>query len=312
MRPRDRELAAKLETSLISFHDHKIALPGIIDPVARQTFIEQLIESIRRVNYVTVISQRDICIQSTDPNDNLFDPLKASILFRRQGKLDEAFWMVFMFVHFGKHARAGWRYIREIYGRLGDSNRWDWINTSADLVGFRKWLDDHQTELKRAGTNHGFGNHRKYESLNAYSANGTGAVVESYINWVGSSKSHKDRFDAECSQTGGNPHESFDRLFHSMNAITRFGRTARFDYLAMIGKLGLADIEPGSAYLKSSTGPIKGARLLFLDQPSPASHLVLDCWLIELNKELNVGMQALEDALCNWQKSPRQLKKFRG
>jgi len=27
---------------------------------------------------------------------------------------------------------------------------------------------------------------------------------------------------------------------------------------------------------------------------------------------LNVGMQVLEDSLCNWQKSPRQFVHFRG
>jgi hypothetical protein len=106
---------------------------------------------------------------------------------------------------------------------------------------------------------------------------------------------------------------AFDDLYQSMKAVKRFGRTARFDYLAMVGKVGLAPIEPGSAYLENSTGPITGARLLFGGRKTAElSPRELNQQLVELNTELNVGMQVLEDALCNWQKSPNQLKRFRG
>ena len=44
-------------------------------------------------------------------------------------------------------------------------------------------------------------------------------------------------------------------------------------------------------------------------QESPVN---LDRWLVELNNELKVGMQVLEDSLCNWQKSPEKFKPFRG
>lgn len=312
MRPRDRELAQQLEMRLLSFEKKK-PLPGISDSAARATFIEQLLESIRRVKYVLVVKDRDISQRCTDPNDELFDPLKSAIVWKRQGHMDEAFWMIFLFVHFGKHVRAGWRYTRQIYGRLGDGTRWDWASTSADPTGFREWLHTHQAELKRKGEPGGFGNHRKYESLNACSHNGTGAVVESYVKWVGPSKTHHDIFDHKYRQAAGDPRTAFDLLYQSMHVVTRFGRTARFDYLAMVGKLGLAHIEPGSAYLRQSTGPVKGAQLLFAGHGNKAPRQsLLDGWLIDLDAELKVGMQVLEDALCNWQKSPQEFKKFRG
>jgi hypothetical protein len=91
--------------------------------------------------------------------------------------------------------------------------------------------------------------------------------------------------------------------------VLRFGRLARFDYLAMLGKLGLAGIKPGSTYLNGATGPLRGARLLF---GVTANHSVLDGWLGELDEELQVGMQVMEDALCNWQKSPSVFEPFRG
>jgi len=81
----------------------------------------------------------------------------------------------------------------------------------------------------------------------------------------------------------------------------------------MIGKVGLAPIEPGSAYLQGATGPLLGARLLFGGRTGAAlGRSSLDGWLVELGAELGVGMQVLEDALCNWQKSPGRFRRFRG
>jgi hypothetical protein len=244
-----------------------------------------------------------------DPNSELFDPLKAAILHQRRGNIEEAFWMVFLFVHFGRHAHAGWRYAREVYGRLGDGHRWDWASTSTDPDGFRAWLDVHQDDLKREGTPRGFGNHRKYESLDAYSPNGTGAAVASYVDWVNPPRTHRQLMEQECQQAGGDQRIAFDNLYKSMKVVARFGRTARFDYLTMVGKLRLAPIEPGSTYMHGSTGPFRGAQLLFGGHGTAAD---LDASLVELDGQLNVGMQVLEDALCNWQKSPDRFKAFRG
>lgn len=309
MRPKDQSLAQRLEAGLLAY-DQERPLIGIRNPVTRSVFLEQLVESVHRVKYVAVIRRRTLSERSADPNDDFFDPIKAAIVHHQKGELDEAFWLVFLFVHFGKHARAGWRYIRDVYGRLGNGERWDWANTSTDLPGFRAWLHDHRSALKHNGTPGGFGNHRKYESLDAYSPNGTGSVVESYINWVG--RTHQERMDQACQHTAGDPRKAFDYLYHSME-VKRFGRTARFDYLTMIGKLGLAPLEPGSTYMQGSTGPVTGARLLFGGEKEAAlSAAELDSWLIELDTKLGVGMQVLEDALCNWQKSPTKFKRFRG
>ena len=270
VRPRDQELAQRLEFGLCTFDKEKRPLYGIRDPVKRDVLVEQLLESIHRVKYVSVVRARKLSGRRADPNDELFDPLKAAILHQRAGHIDEAFWLVFLFVHFGKHSRAGWRYVREIYGRLGDGRRWDWAHVSGDPKGFRDWLSKHQEDLKRKDAPHGFGNHRKYESLDAYSDKGTGAVVESYVEWVKLSGSHLDMINEARRTSGDDPRRTFDHLYQSMHVVKRFGRLARFDYLTMIGKLDLAPIEPGSAYLRDATGPLKGARLLFGGSKSAA------------------------------------------
>jgi hypothetical protein len=305
-------LASTLETSLLSFHENVRALPGILDAPTRAAFVEQLLESVHRVKYVSTIRGRPISERRADPNDDLFDPLKAAMLHQERGNLEEAFWLVFLFVHFGKNRLGGWRYAREVYGRLGGALRWDWASVSSDIPGFRLWLDNNQGQLKRPGVPGGFGNHRKYESLDANSSRGTGAAIESYVNWVGPPRTHEQLMTAAYQQAGGDRRVTFDLLYRSMADVVRFGRTARFDYLAMIGKMGLASIEPGSSYMGSSTGPAAGARLLFNDDSDAAiSAKHLDQWLVDLDGSLHVGMQVLEDALCNWQKSPSQFVPFR-
>ena len=309
MRPRDRGLAERLESGLLRFGRNMRPLPGIREAANRRAFIEQILESIHRVTFVTVLQTRNLSEVRCDPSSELFDPLKAAVLHQRQGNLEEAFWMVFLFVHFGKHAHAGWRYAREVYGRLGDGRRWNWAATSADPPGFRVWLEAHQDELEREGAPRGFGNHRKYESLDARSPNGTGSVVESYISWVRPPRTHQQLMEQATREADGDSGRAFDSLYQSMEPVRRFGRMARFDYLTMIGKLGLARIEPATPYLQGATGPARGARLLFGTNDGAATW---DQWLAELGTELNVGMQVLEDSLCNWQKSPGEFRPFRG
>ena len=309
VRPKDRDLALVLEERFCSFDRENRPLPGILAAPIRESLIEQILESVHRVQYVSVIRTRDISDRRADPNDEHFDPLKAAILYQRRGCIDEAFWMVFLFVHFGLHARAGWRYAREVYGRLGGPSLWDWANTSADPSGFRAWLNDNQGELKREGVPGGFGNHRKYQSFDAYKANGTGDAVESYVRWIAPPRTHAALMEQECRRADGDPRKAFDSLYRSMNTVVSFGRVARFDYLTMVGKLGLVPIVPGSPYMQGATGPIKGARLLFGVHETASR---LDQWLIELDQQLNVGMQVLEDALCNWEKSPEKFLPFRG
>lgn len=310
MRPRDRDAYARLEESLKAFGKAQRPLPGIRRAANRRAFLEQTLESIHRVDFVKALFQRDINPRRADPNDELFDPLKAAILSMRSGNHEEGFWLVLLFVHFGKHKHAGWRYAREVYGRLGGGGRWDWVTTSADPAGFRDWLNAHQAHLRRNDSGrHGFGNHRKYESLDARSVAGTGAVVASYVAWVAPPRTHRRLIDDTLSDAGGDPRKAFDLLYGSMDAVKRFGRTARFDYLTMLGTIGLADIIAGSAYINDSTGPMKGAKLLF---GVGSEHADMEPWLVDLDAYLNVGMQVLEDSLCNWQKSPAKFKPFRG
>lgn len=306
MRAKEEPLYRAISEELAGIVEDGHELPGIADPAAKDVFVMQLVDSIRRVVYVQSLGQRDIAPNRSDPGSDYFDPLRAAAQFHRMDMDDEACWLVFLSTYCGKHLRYGWQMTRDIYGALGEVDHWTWERTSADLQAFRKWIEIQHGSIRRS-----FGNHRKFESLRPDTRKSPANVVESYIAWVGPDRSHAIRIGAAIDAANGDPRTAFEHLFNSMASLLSFGRTTRFDYLSMLGKLGLAAIEPGYAYLKGSTGPKSGARLLF----GVGGDAVLEDRLKVLEARLPLGpfgMQVLEDALCNWQKSSMNYTQFKG
>jgi hypothetical protein len=268
MRPVDLARAGALEKTLIDLHAELRPLPGIEDVARRKVLVEQIVDSLRRVEFAHFVRDEKFDATRADPSSSAFDPLRAAVYWARKRDLDEAMWLVFLFVHFGKHPSDGYRLVRDVYGALG-GKRWNWPAVSSNPKAFHAWLGVNEKQLRGGdGVSRRFGNHRKYESLSASSPAGTAAVIDSYIAWVAPPRTHYLLIQDAHKQVGQNPRTAFDYLYKSMNIVFRFGRLAKFDYLTMLGKLGLAPIEPGSAYLGGATGPLAGARLLFAAYPS--------------------------------------------
>jgi hypothetical protein len=283
--------------------------------------MEQLFESIHRVQYIErgVLLKRgeprDLDPRRADPRIDLFDPIKAAAIRCREGEDDEACWFVFLFTHFGKHLRTGYQLTRNVFGSLGSGQNWTWAQTSSNPEAFRRWLRENQTALKSGATAGHFGNHRKYTNLDPDFSRGTGEAFVTYVRWVQNHRNHRGLFDDAERRAGHDRRRAFSLLYRSMKrAVNSFDRTGVFDYLTMIAKLDLADIEPGSTYMTGATGPLAGARLLYGDAEKEMAPATLDRWLVELEADLGLrmGMQILEDSLCNWQKSPDAFVAFRG
>lgn len=304
MWPTRQGVAQRIEAQLAA---HPRQLPGVARKVARETLAMQMVASLRRLDFTRIVKARMISPLRVDPASPMFDPERAAMWHANQGNLDEAFWLAFLSVHFGKHPVYGWRRAQEVYSGLGEG-LWTWARISMAPGDFRDWLRRNEHRIGGA-----FGNHRKYESLKARSAKGTATVFESYVAWVsGNGGSHQKLVSAIVRSAGNNPHTIFDAFYQSMQ-VSRFGRLGKFDFLALVGRMGLAPIEPGHAYLKDATGPLRGARLLFGgDTKADISAEVLEEWLSELDKTLGIGMQTMEDSLCNWQKSPTEFVHFKG
>lgn len=273
----------------------------------QQAFVWQLIDSLQRIDYVKAVVNRRARLSPdrANPASPLFEPVQAAVLLREQD-FEEACWLVFIATHCGRNLRKAWMLSGELYGGLGQ-HTWTWAEVAKDPVAVQAWLRIHHHQFN--GT---FGNHRKYESLKDGPA-GTGQVIASYVEWVNSFGSHAEMFADASAAAHGDRRQAFHRLYQSMRQVRRFGRTGRFDYLTMIAKVGLADIDANSTYLNEATGPLRGARLFFDGQiDSASSAQTLEGKVAALDAYLGVGMQALEDSMCNWQKSPNKYVAFRG
>ena len=313
MSPGDRARAELLLREIASFEAQVFSLPGLSGAGRAEAFVGQVIDSLRRVEFAHHIRDARHDPRRMDPASDLFDPLRAAVLRHRQGEPDEAWWLVFLATHFGKHAVDGWRLARDIYGKLGQPGLWDWAAISGDADRFRLWLEDNEATLSSGKVSRRFSNHRKYESLKATSAAGTASVFASYVAWIAPPRTADQMIRQMHRTIGQNPEAVFEALYGSMDAVRRFGRLGKFDFLTMLGKLGIAPVEPGSAFLKGATGPLGGARLLMGGRiDAPMSARSLDVKLSELGRRLDLGMQVLEDSLCNWQKSPDAYRQFRG
>jgi hypothetical protein len=294
----------QLNSGLLKFSKHDIALVGVSDGLTRHTLAMQMIASLRRLDYTAILKNRDIHPDRADPGSDLFDPERAALFHARNGNPDEAIWLIFLSVHFGKHGRHGWRMVRDVYSGL-DASRWTWERVSTQPGAFRKWLRENRANIRGV-----FGNHRKYETLDADSKSSTALVIESFVELC--SQSPSSYFAELIRSTGNDPTKIFDAVYKELK-IARFGRLAKFDFLALLGRMDLAPIKPGSAYLRGSTGPLRGARLLVDgDTNSSTGADDLDVILRRLDQELEVGMQVMEDSICNWQKSPQKFIHFRG
>lgn len=306
---RRSEIRLQLTEDLAMYERSKGALPGIMDDAARTAFVEQMIESVRRNDYYFRVRDREIDASSCDPLSRAFNPLRAAVRFARQGEFDEGMWMIFLSVHFGRHGKSKWLRVADVYGALGNGPWWTWDRVSGDIGGFRDWLASNKAALSAAGR--GFGNHRKRESLGGWTANGTGAVVASYVEWVGPD-GHSERI-SDITGSVAEPTERFEALYWAVRqGVWRFGRLAAFDYCNTIGRLGLADLVPGTACLSDSTGPTEGANLLLTGTARSTQAATREKELVGLQAALGVGFDVLEDSLCNWQKSPTQFTRFRG
>jgi hypothetical protein len=305
--PSRQQRKQQISAQLAAHHQNVRQLPGVANPAARDTLAMQIVASLRREEYFQVIQQRGpVGANRADPHLDSFEAELGVVHFLQQSAYDEAAWLVFLMVHLAKPGTNGWRRLRDIYGMLGQG-RWDWVTVSANPKAFEQWL---AINWQKIGGK--FGNHRKYESLEPGKRRAMGPAVVTYVNWVSAAGGHQALFSQIILNAGNDPHVIFDAFYNAL-PVTGYGRLGRFDWAAMLSRYGFAPAEAGSAYLKTATGPKAGMRLLFAGNAAAGvGHSALQEWLNELDATLQVGMEVLEDSVCNWQKKPTVFEHFKG
>jgi hypothetical protein len=282
-----------------------LGLTGLVDQATIDTLALQFVASQRREDYYKAVQSKPVSAARADPNNPSFDAERAVAYHVQQGNVDEAGWLIFLMTHFARAAGSGWLRLQDVYGNLG-TGRWDWATLTANPAAFYTWIDANWQQIRGK-----FGNHRKYTSLRPNAPIPMRNTVADYLAWIGP-QGHASFFANAVHIAGNDPHTIFNHLYKGMK-IGTFARLGKFDYLSLVGRYGLAPIEAGSAYLKGATGPEAGARLLVDGARNSGTPLTsIQSSLDALDQRLQVGMTIMEDALCNWQKSPAKFVHYIG
>jgi len=300
----------ELADALRAYQQAHGELVGLRPNGAEDTLIRQMIASLRRTEYIRFLDRRAHSPRRCDPHDEMFDPIIAAYTLRNEGRMDEAVWLVFLATQFGKHAVDGWKLCANILGSFGYGPIWTKEEYGARPLDFEDMLGANSARLATADIAGRYSNHRQYVSRRPDSISMT--FREAYA-WLFQFGSFSDHVSDVHRRRGQEPTGAFDELYNSMKAVHSYGRLGAFDFLTMIGKLELAPIFPGSTYLVGATGPLRGARLLFHGATDyPVTPRELQARFDQLDNFLNIGMQPLEDSVCNWQKTPQTFVHFRG
>jgi hypothetical protein len=292
----------------------ELGFKGLTSDSRVESLARQLFDSIRRVDYIYKICTKEYSGESINPSSRYFDPYKLISNFVKKQDYEEAYWLCFLTTYCGKNLKNGWGSLSAIYGGDTASGINSWLQVSNNEVTFFNWLDSVGENIKT-----GFGNHRKYETFKSTPGKGPRAVIHSYLNLMklGGGTISQVNFFSNCKEIyTDDPEDLFDALYKiEASKILRFGRLSKFDYLTLLTKVGLINLEPPEAYISTSTGPKAGLALLFLNNSQTSKPAAWHKTQMNTLKSLELGplkMQVLEDALCNWQKSPADYTAFRG
>ncbi|MCG8508987.1 MAG: hypothetical protein MI741_07135 [Rhodospirillales bacterium] len=308
VRIKDKKKFEEISSLLETFPNEVSPFVGLTGPESKFVLVAQLIDSIRRTEFLRIKSVRAKSASLYTPYSGSFEPFGGAAAMHKVGQVDDAYWLVYLASHFGKHKTDGWNLTEDFYGRFGQGGVWNWTVASKDPLAISDWLETVYPHITNAGRSRRFGNHRKFETLKP-GPKGTGHAIATYIDLVNQHGSHQALIDHAQKSVGQNPKEVFAHLYRELDRVAKLGRLGKFDLLCNLSNLQVAPIVPDKAYIAESTGPKAGARLLFGNDLNTGQ---LEETCAKLAEHLGVSPQVIEDALCNWQKSPNEYIYFRG
>jgi hypothetical protein len=307
-RIKDNQKLDVVSNMLDAFPNAQNVFVGLTSPARKAAFAAQLVDSIRRIEYLRQTSMRARSVRLFTPYSGSFAPFGGAAALQKSGRNDDAYWLVFLATHFSKHKADGWNLTEDFYGRFGQGGVWDWSAATQDPQAIAVWLEGIYPQVTSAGRSRRFGNHRKFETLKP-GPKGTGHAIATYIEWIIGYGSHQALINHAHGCVGQNPKDVFAYLYKDLDNVAKFGRLGKFDLLCNLSNLLIAPILPDIAYIAGSSGPLAGAKLLFGNRKAVKK---LETICAELAEHLDVSPQVIEDALCNWQKKPDKYVYFRG
>jgi hypothetical protein len=252
--------ATDIEDKLLAFHCNEHPLPVIASPVDLGHIASLIAGAANELTGLTETAANSLTTAVTDPGNSNFDPLATAVWWFYRQEIEEACWLLFLCSYIGKHPKQNWNLLRTIYGGLYGGNVWTWKEVSAKSEAFQGWLLHHQTELGESGS---MGDAHKCVVFDYQKAMVAAKDIGNYISWVRHEGNHEQLLGNALVIGKKEPAAVFHYLYLSMNERVRIRKSIKFNYLCLIGAIGLASVEPGQPYLSDLLFSKKGARWLF-------------------------------------------------
>lgn len=257
---------------------------------------KQTVDSIRRIEIYKTYRVK------SQQADNLgleyFHTSNPFILAQRSSLLPkQRVWIIYLATYFGKSNKSNWNLFQR---SAFDKNKNLFIID--DILEKKNYYYDY-LESFDFFNNSAYSNHRKYTKKSLKGINGVFHSMDYFLDNI--------------SNFVFSEYRTFDEVYKLSHNIPNFGRMAAFDFTASLAKCELNVMEPKSLYLHGSSGPIDGLnKLLKISNNNTIINNYefgddLLKWFVE-NSEIKFIAQVLEDAICNWQKSPLTYKKYFG
>ena len=123
-------------------------------------------------------------------------------------------------------------------------------------------------------------------------------TLQAYRAWATRSGS---QLAALTGDESWSPQRRFDRIFERM-ALPGLTRGSRFDFLASLGRLGVADLRAGALYLRGTCPTTVAAKRIF----GIGDTILLDRRAAALADACEVELEALDLALHNWEREEQR------
>lgn len=258
----------------------------------------QTIDSIRRISiYKTYRKKAEQAEAQNLPYSHTSNPFTLSQ--RDSLSLNSKAWYIYLATYFGKSDTSNWKLFNNAVFREDGTL----IDLESILENREEYFDylrsfDFFKETK-------YSNHRKYI---AKSLDGDRGVLRSMDYFLDNIN------DFACSDP-----TDFHLVYKKSHKIPNFARMGAFDFTSSLCKCNLNIKDPESMYLEGSTGPLKALKdmlkLSGLNKSSKAEQISfgneLLNWFME-NSDIEIAAQVIEDAICNWQKSPNHYERYFG
>ncbi len=262
------------------------------------TLCYQTIDSIRRISIYKKYAEK--AKNAEELNLPFYYTSNPFTLSQRSSlNIGSKVWYIYLATYFGKSNKSKWKLFYKAAFRKDET-----LIRVEEILASREQYYSHLSNIDLF-ENADYSNHRKFTKKSLVGEKGVINSMDYFLDNL-DDYSHAKPID-------------FNIIYNNALKIPNFGRLAAFDFTSSLCKCNLNVKDPISMYHHNSSGPLRALKdfLILADckDLSKSAQIKLGddllYWFFQ-HSDIEIVAQVLEDAICNWQKSPRHYQRYFG